>query len=128
MLGQDLRDLVQVALQASTDEECYTDVMNALNLGNVQMDQNIERRGFASLLSKTFKSRFAIFAIIFGALKQNWRLKSMEANELGSFIPAYIATSAGNIAFSTGAVVTISAGGTVVATITQSADATSLIG
>lgn len=130
MLGQDVLSLVHVALQAcaGTNEQCYMDIIKVFDVANIQIDQSLDRRGFASLQSKTFKSVIEIFSSISAILLSNWILKSQEAKEQGLYLSGPIATSAGSLASVIGAVVTISADGTAVATITQALDTTSLIG
>lgn len=124
----DIKSKVQGVLDGcgQIDNQCYQDINTVFLSADLTMDGALDRRGFASLLSKTFKSSYAIFLNIAAALLANWKARQQEVQELGIWIPNDKATDAGAIATATG--VTISAGGTPVVTITQAPDVTKLQG
>jgi hypothetical protein len=108
------------------DNKCYQDVNRVFDSADVQIDKQLDRRGFASLLSKTFKSSIGFFLNVSAYLLASWKLKSQDMNELGMWLPDAVASDAG--AFASVTSVTISGGGVAVATITKAPDTTSLVG
>jgi hypothetical protein len=108
------------------NDECYQDVNKVFSTADVEIDAALDRRGFASLLSKTFKSTIDIMFDISVILIAMFKVRQQEVQELGIWIPNSRASDVGSVATATD--VTISAGGTAVATITQTPDVTQLQG
>jgi hypothetical protein len=108
------------------DNQCYQDINKVFLSADLEMDGALNRRGFVELLSKSFRTSALIFFDIAAALLANWKARQQEVQELGIWIPDSKASAAGTIATATD--ITISAGGTPVATITQTPDATQLQG
>lgn len=127
-LGQDILSKVQGVLKgcATIDEKCYQAVNQVFDSADVQIDQKLDRRGFASLLSKTFKSSIGFFLDVSAYLLASWKMKSQEMNELGMWLPDAVASDGGALASVTS--VTISGGGAAVATITKAPGTVSLEG
>ena len=108
------------------DNKCYQDVREILNSANLEIDSQLDRRGFAQFLSKTFKKAGSVFSFIASALMSNWYTRHQEVEELGMFIPDTKASEAVKLATATEVV--ISAGGSPVVTITPTPDPTNLQG
>ncbi len=126
--SSDTKSKVQGVLDAcgQPDNQCYQDVGNVLRSAELQIDGQLERRGFAQLLSKTFKSVADIFLEITVILDLDWRLRNQEVNDPGLFIPVQDASKASALAAATA--VTISAEGSGVGTVTPTPHPTSLQG
>ncbi|KAM0330636.1 hypothetical protein ACHAQA_003586 [Verticillium albo-atrum] len=125
-LSPETQDKVVGILEAcgKADDKCYQEVRKVLRSANLQIDGEIERRGFVQFLSKTFKKVGSVFSFIAGALISNWAMKQEQPS--GLFVPHEIASQASKLTEATGVVV--SADGTVVATITPTPDPTKLQG
>ncbi|KAM0594562.1 hypothetical protein ACHAP6_000305 [Verticillium nonalfalfae] len=105
------------------DDKCYQEVRQLLRNADLQIDGELERRGFVQFLSKTFKKVGSVFSFIAGVLISNWSMKQEQPT--GMFVPHEIASQASKLE-TTGVVV--SADGTAVATITSTPDPTVLQG
>lgn len=108
------------------NDKCYQDVNTVFSRADVEIDAALDRRGFASLLSKTFKSYVDIFLDITVILIAMFKMRQQEVQELGIWLPNSRASDVW--AIGTATAITISAGGIAVATITQTPDVTQLQG
>ncbi|KAI0004056.1 hypothetical protein F4779DRAFT_630464 [Xylariaceae sp. FL0662B] len=109
-----------------TDNKCYQEVREVLQSSNLEIDSQLNRRGFAQLLSKTFKKVAFVFSMITSHLISNWHVRHGEVGELGLFVPAAKASEAS--VFATASKILVSAQGSAVATITPTPDPTKLQG
>ncbi|PNH52837.1 hypothetical protein VD0003_g4512 [Verticillium dahliae] len=105
------------------DDKCYQEVRQLLRNADLQIDGELERRGFVQFLSKTFKKVGSVFSFIAGVLISNWAMKQEQPT--GMFVPHEIASQASKLETTTPVV---SADGTAVATITSTPDPTVLQG
>lgn len=108
------------------DDKCYQGVREVLYDADLEIDSQLDRRGFAQLLSKTFKKAGAVFSFIASALMSNWYTRHQEVEDSGLFVPQAKASEASELATATK--VTISAGGSAVVTVTPTPDPTKLQG
>ncbi|OAQ80923.1 hypothetical protein VFPFJ_09376 [Purpureocillium lilacinum] len=107
------------------DNKCYNDVRNFLQTSHVEIDGQLERRGFLQLLTKTFRKLGSVFGFIAAAMIADWQLRH-NTQPPPLFVPHNMASSASKLSGATGLV--ISAQGTPVVTVTQTAAPTSLQG
>lgn len=84
----------------------------------------LDRRGFASFLSKQFKKVSRVFVFIASVLTANWKLKQAQPKPL--FVPEATASAVPDV--STATEVVVSAEGTAVMTFKPTPDPTSLQG
>lgn len=108
------------------DNQCYQDVNEILNSADLEIDGSVNRRGLVALLSKTFKAFVGVFLDITSILITNWKIRQQEVQEEGLWLPDAKASDAGAVASATE--ITVSAGGALVVTITQTSVTTSLQG
>src|SRR5699024_6532063 len=101
------------------------DVRNFLQTSHVEIDGQLERRGFLQLLTKTFRKLGSVFGFIAAAMIADWQLRH-NTQPPPLFMPHNMASSASKLSGATGLV--ISAQGTPVVTVTQTAAPTSLQG
>ncbi|KAB5578286.1 hypothetical protein GE09DRAFT_1089179 [Coniochaeta sp. 2T2.1] len=108
------------------DDHCYQDARNVLRSADLQIDAALERRGFAQLLSKTFKKLGNLYLEITAILLAEWKLQSFDNQQLGLFIPQPHADKASALATATAVVV--SAQGSQIGTVMPTPDPTKLQG
>jgi hypothetical protein len=127
-LSPDAKAKIQGVFDACgvADNHCYQDARNVLHSADLQIDPALERRGFAQLLSKTFKSIADVYLTITAILLAEWNLKALDMEQLGLFIPQPDALKASALASATAVV--ISAQGSDIGTITPTPDPTKLQG
>ncbi|KAK7916910.1 hypothetical protein PG985_010518 [Apiospora marii] len=119
VLSPDVKDKVHGVLEGCGDinEQCYKDVQEVLTSAGLGFDRALGRRDLAHSLSTAFKGRAALVDANAMLVWLEWKLKHQKAHDLGLWIPDSIASEAGALA--TARVVTISAEGSPVITITQ---------
>ncbi|KAK8102371.1 hypothetical protein PG984_015517 [Apiospora sp. TS-2023a] len=119
ILSPDVKDKVHGVLEGcgEINEQCYRDVQEVLSSAGLGLDGTLSRRDFAKSLSTAFKGRAALVDSNAMLLWLDWKLKHQKLQDLGVWIPDSIASEAGALA--TARVVTISAEGSPVITITQ---------
>lgn len=108
------------------DNDCYQEARSILHSADLQIDGALERRGFAQLLSKTFKSIADVYLAITAILLAEWKLKAFDTEQLGIFIPESDAQKASALASATAVV--ISAQGSGIGTVMPTPDPTTLQG
>lgn len=128
VLSSDINDKVQSVLQGcgQADDKCFHDIRAVIDSADLEVDKQLDRRGFGSLISKTFKRIGYIYDFMVAALLADWYLKHAQPPRLGQYIPQAKASEAPVLATATNVVV--SAAGSPVVTITPTPDATKLEG
>jgi hypothetical protein len=127
-LSPDAKAKVQGTLDAcdETDNSCYQDVRDVIHSADLHIDNQLERRDFAQLLSKTFKKIGFVFAEIAAVLMSQYKLRHEDLQELGLYLPEQAASQIAAVASAT--TIVISAQGSGVGTITPTPDPTQLQG
>ncbi|KAF2869401.1 hypothetical protein BDV95DRAFT_98742 [Massariosphaeria phaeospora] len=122
VLSKDMQSKVNNILGSCGQDsnKCVNDVYNTLKDTTIEVDHKIDRRHFGHLLSKTLKGSTRVlrtFETIAEMLYTFWVMKSREQmGDSGFYLPAIAAANAAKASNATA--VTLSAGGSIIATIT----------
>ena len=122
---------------ATIDDQCYQDVVQALQDSELQIDNQLDRRNFGHMLSKTFRIGLpkvgvvggvvAFYSYVAELLVSMWHIRHSDEEFAKSlFLPHGQVSSVTVIATAT--TVIISAEGQPVATVTPVLDRTTLMG
>ncbi|KAH7381918.1 hypothetical protein BKA64DRAFT_749377 [Cadophora sp. MPI-SDFR-AT-0126] len=139
-LSSDTRGKVEGVLDGcggTLDDKCYQDVVEALQGSELQIDNQLDRRHFGHMLSKTFRIGLPKVGVVGGIvsfyyyvselLLAMWQTRHSDEEFAKSlFLPHSQVSSVTLIATAT--TVVISAGGQLIATVTPVIEKTTLIG
>jgi hypothetical protein len=128
VLSQDAQSRVEGVLDGcgTADNTCYQEVLNTLQSAELSLDNKIDRRNLAHLLSKTFKGALGILEEVAALLTLNWLMKSDKMDNSSFYILQAKAEEAAGSASATKVV--HSAGGSVAITVVPTTAPTTLTG
>lgn len=120
-LSPDVQTKVEGALNGcqQADDKCYQDIMGVFYASDIDMDNQLDSRDFAQLLSKTFKKFSAMFLEITAVLIALWKQQKSGTqgfNPAINFIPESQASQVGSI--TDGGPLVVSGGGSAIFTVT----------
>ncbi|OAL44289.1 hypothetical protein IQ07DRAFT_649330 [Pyrenochaeta sp. DS3sAY3a] len=107
------------------DDNCYQDVLDAVQSSDLEIDSKLSKRGFGSLISKTVKGSWNIISDITAMLLLNWHMKSEQFDNSAFYLPLGKAQEATKSAEMP---TVVHQAGTVTATITPKPHVKSLTG
>ena len=111
------------------NNDCYQRVHGILRSADLEIDQSLQKRGFAQLLSKTFKKLRGVFFTITAIVLAVWEQRKATQPELNIaqyHVPESQASA--GAAFGSETPVTVSGHSSVIVTVTPTPDPTTLVG